>query len=48
MSLDEYLPPAFKRFFREEAGVSFTECALVVSLIAVVCIIALLALGKGK
>ncbi|MFC3108596.1 Flp family type IVb pilin [Undibacterium arcticum] len=47
MRLDEYLPPALTRFLREEEGTSFTEYALVVSLIAVVCVIALLALGKG-
>lgn len=47
MRLDEYLPPALTRFLREDAGVSFTKYALVASLIAVVCVIALLALGKG-
>lgn len=45
--LDEYLLPALTRFLREDAGTSFTEYALVASLIAVVCVIALLALGKG-
>ena len=48
MRLDEFLPPALTRFLRGDAGVSFAECALVASLIAVVCVIALLALGKGK
>lgn len=47
MRLDEYLPPTLACFLREEGGVSFTEYALVVSLIAVVCVIAVLALGKG-
>lgn len=46
MRLDEYLPPALMRFLREESGISFTEYALMASLIAVVCVIALLALGK--
>lgn len=36
------------RFLHEEDGVSFIECALVASLIAVVAAIGLLALGKGK
>ena len=47
MQSDEYQPPSYVHFLREEAGASFTEYALVASLIAVVCIIALLALGKG-
>jgi hypothetical protein len=47
MRLDEYLPPSLVYLLREEAGVSFIEYALVASLIAVVCVIALLALGKG-
>ena len=47
MRLNEYLPPILKRFLREETAASFTEYALVASLIAVVCVIALLALGKG-
>ncbi len=42
------LSPAFMRFLHDEDGVSFIECALVVSLIAVVAAIGLLALGKGK
>ena len=45
--LDEHLSPALTRFLREDAGISFAEYALVASLIAVVCVIALLALGKG-
>ena len=45
--LDEYLPPDLTCFLREDAGVSFAEYALVASLIAVVCVIVLLALGKG-
>ena len=36
------------RFLDEEDGISFIECALVASLIAVVVAIGLLALGKGK
>lgn len=47
MRLDEYLPPALTGFLREESGVSFAGYALVASLIAVVCVIALLGLGKG-
>ena len=42
------LSESFMRFLHEEDGVSFIECALVVSLIAVVVAIGLLALGKGK
>ena len=41
------LPPVFLHFHGEEDGTSLIEYALVASLIAVVCIIALLALGKG-
>lgn len=44
MSLDKYLPPAYVHFLREDAGVTFTEYALVALLITVVCVIALLAL----
>jgi len=40
------LPCSFVRFMQEEDGVSFIECALVASLIAVVAGIGLLALGK--
>lgn len=47
MHIDEYLPPSFTHFLRRESGASFTEYALVASLIAVVCVIALLAIGKG-
>ena len=47
MRSDEYLPAALTHFLREESGVSFAEYALVASLIAVVCVIALLALDKG-
>jgi Flp pilus assembly pilin Flp len=46
MNLDEYLSLALTRFLREEEGASFTEYALVVSLITAVCVLALLALGK--
>lgn len=35
------------RFMQEEDGVSFIECALVASIIAVFAGIGLLALGKG-
>jgi Flp pilus assembly pilin Flp len=42
------LSEGFMRFLHEEDGVSFIECALVVSLIAVVVAIGLLALGKGN
>ncbi len=47
MRLDEYLSPALVHFWREETGVSFIEYVLVASLIAVVCVIAILALGKS-
>jgi Flp pilus assembly pilin Flp len=47
MRLDEYLPPSLVHVLREEVGVSLVEYVLVASLIAVVCAIALLALGKG-
>jgi Flp pilus assembly pilin Flp len=40
------LPYGFVRFMQEEDGISFIECALVASLIAVVAGIGLLALGK--
>ena len=39
-------PYGFMRFMQEEGGVSFIECALVASLVAVVAGIGLLALGK--
>ena len=42
------LPCNFMRFLQEEDGVSFIECALIASLIAVVVGIGLLALGKVK
>lgn len=48
MRVDECLPPALSNFLREESGASFYECALVASLIAVVCALALLALSKNK
>jgi len=38
---------AFMRFMQEEDGVSFIECALVASLVAVVAGIGLLALVKA-
>jgi len=41
------LPLVLLHFLGEEDGTSLIEYALVVSLVAVVCIIALLALGKG-
>lgn len=47
MRLDEYMPSVFMCFLRGESGASFSECALVASLIAVVCAMALLAIGKG-
>lgn len=40
------LPYGFMLFMQEEDGVSFIECALVASLVAVVAGIGLLALGK--
>jgi Flp pilus assembly pilin Flp len=42
------LSEGFMRFLHEEDGVSFIECALVLSLVAVVAAIGLLALGKGN
>jgi Flp pilus assembly pilin Flp len=42
------LSASFVQFAQEEDGVSFIECALVASLIAVVVAIGLLALGKGR
>jgi Flp pilus assembly pilin Flp len=42
------LSEGFMRFLHEEDGVSFIECALVASLIAVVAAIGFLALGKGR
>ena len=40
------VPDGFMRFLQEEDGISFIECALVASLVAVVAGIGLLALGK--
>lgn len=40
-------PSPWQRFFREECGATFYETVLVASLIAVVCVIVLLALGKN-
>lgn len=40
------LPCSFTRFMQEEDGVSFIECALIASLVAVVGGIALLAISK--
>lgn len=42
------VPCSFVSFMHEEDGVSFIECALVASLVAVVAGIGLLALGKVK
>ncbi|HEU4842796.1 MAG TPA: hypothetical protein VFT05_00910 [Burkholderiaceae bacterium] len=39
-------PKPWQRFAREESGATFYEAVLVASLIAVVCVIVLLALGK--
>ncbi len=47
MRLTEYLSHALRRFMRKETGVSFMEYALVGLLVAVLCTLALLALGKG-
>jgi Flp pilus assembly pilin Flp len=46
MRLIEALSHAVTYFMPDEAGASLLECALVGMLIAVVCILALLALGK--
>ena len=47
MRLDVNLSSALIDFFGEEDGVSFIEIALVASLVAVVLVIAVLAIGKG-
>jgi Flp pilus assembly pilin Flp len=47
MRVVKYPSPTIAFFLREEDGVSFTEYTLVVSLIVVVCVIAVMALGKG-
>lgn len=39
-------PTPWQRFVRGESGATFYEVVLVASLIAVVCVIVLLALGK--
>jgi Flp pilus assembly pilin Flp len=41
------LPCSFVRFLQEEDGMSFIECALLASIVAVVAGIGLLALGKA-
>lgn len=46
MRLEDFLPPAITSFLKAEGGTSFSEYALVAVLIAVVCIIAVLALRK--
>lgn len=40
-------PTPLQEFAREESGATFYEAVLVASLIAVVCVIVLLALGKN-
>ncbi|MBA5606954.1 hypothetical protein H3H36_16475 [Duganella sp. FT3S] len=40
-------PTPWQRFLRGESGATFYETVLVASLIAVVCVIVLLALGKN-
>lgn len=40
-------PTPWQRFIRGESGATFYEAVLVASLIAVVCVIVLLALGKN-
>ena len=40
-------PTSWQRFAWEESGATFYEAVLVASLIAVVCVIVLLALGKN-
>ena len=47
MRLTEFLSCAVACFVPEESGVSLMEYALVGLLVAVVCILALLALGKN-
>jgi len=44
---DRHMASAVRNFLNAESGVSAAEYALVGSIIAVVCIIALLALGKA-
>jgi Flp pilus assembly pilin Flp len=46
MHLVANLLSSFMHFLRKEDGISFIECALIASLVAVVGGIALLALGK--
>lgn len=47
MRLEKYLPPCFLSFMRGKARAAFYQYALVAALIAVVCVTALLALGKS-
>lgn len=39
--------PSLTLFWREESGASFAEFMLVAALVAVLCVTALLALGRG-
>lgn len=45
--MEKYLPSFFMNFWREKAGTSVYEYALMISLIVVVCAIVLLALSKA-
>ena len=47
MQISDYLPRALMSFSEDEAGESFMEYALLVSLIVAVCTLVLLALNKG-
>lgn len=46
MQLDENLLPALPIFINDDAGASFTECAILAALTAVVCKLLLLALHE--
>ncbi len=47
MRIDKHLPSGLVNFMRGKARAAFYQYALVAALVAVVCIIALLALGKS-
>jgi Flp pilus assembly pilin Flp len=47
MQGSDFVAVRLAQFAREECGATFYEAVLVVSLLAVVCIIVLLALGKS-
>lgn len=47
MCVCDYLPVDLARFLRKDSGASFSECALVASIVIVVGIIALIAWHKA-